>query len=269
MNQKRFTFGFIGAGKMGEALIKGLLNSHQPQEICFYERDAERAKKVASETGASSLSSSVEVYSSARLVFICVKPDQVLKVLEEIKEAEHDAVLVSIAAGVATSFYRSFAPFKIVRVMPNTPALIGRGITAVAESPYVTEEEFQFVVEVFSGLGEVVVVEESKMNAVTALSGSGPAYVFRFIEALKEAGINVGLPAATAEKLAVETVIGSCELFKQSNMSTSELVEMVASPGGTTIAGLKALEKNSFKYAVYEAIEKACKRAAELEKKEM
>jgi len=269
MNQEKFTFGFIGAGKMGEALIKGLLNYHQHQEICFYERDSERSKKVAFETRASSLDSAVSVYSSARLVFICVKPDQVLGVLEEIKGAEHDAVLVSIAAGVATSFYRSFAPFKVVRVMPNTPALIGKGITAVAESPYVTEEEFRFVIEVLSELGEVVVVEESKMNAVTALSGSGPAYVFRFIEALKEAGINVGLPATTAEKLAVETIIGSCELLKQSGRATSELVEMVTSPGGTTIAGLKALEKNGFKYAVYEAIEKACKRAAELEKKEM
>jgi pyrroline-5-carboxylate reductase len=268
MNRNNYLFGFIGAGKMGEALLKGLLNKYQTREICFYEKDKERAYKVASETGAISLDSAFEVYTRTKAVFVCVKPDQVEGVLKEIKDAPHEAILISIAAGVATSFYRSIAPFKVIRIMPNTPALIGKGITAIAESPYVTEDEFQFTVEVLSSIGETVVVEENKMNAVTALSGSGPAYVFRFIEALKEAGINVGLAANIAEKLALETILGSCELYKHSGKSTSELVEMVASPGGTTIAGIKALENNRFKYAVMEAIEKAFERAVALEKKD-
>lgn len=266
MALKKFRIGFIGAGKMGEALIKSLLKEISPAEICFFEKDAKRAEELGKSLQIMLLNSNEEVYRQAQFVFVCVKPDQVKDVLEELKSTETDAVLVSIAAGVSTDYFRSFGKLKVIRAMPNTPALVGRGITAVAESPYVSKSEFEEVVGFFKIAGEVVVVKENQMNAVTALSGSGPAYVFLFLEALKEAGINVGLPANVSELLAVETLIGACELFKQSQRSTSELIEMVASPGGTTIAGLKSLEKNAFKYAVMEAVESACKRAYELEK---
>lgn len=266
MGGHTFEIGIIGAGKMGEALLRSIAQRIGPEKTCFFEKDESRASFIYSQIGSKKLSSSREVYESSDYTILCVKPDQVADVLKELVGSESDSVLVSIAAGISTDYILSFGNFKVVRVMPNTPALVQKGMTVIAKSDYVSEDEFKGVVEIFQGLGEVLVLEEGKMNAVTALSGSGPAFVFKFIEALKRAGINVGLPADISEKLAVETVIGASELLKQSGKSTSELIEMVASPGGTTIAGLKALEKNAFAYAVMEAVEKAFKRARRLEK---
>lgn len=265
-----FTYmaGIIGAGRMGEALLKSFSRNFDPGTLCFYEKNRERSGEVRQNTGAVELYSAKDVYRLSKFTFMCVKPNHVREVLEEIGGVESDSVLVSIAAGISTGYIRNHGEFRVVRVMPNTPALVGRGVSAVATSSYVTQEEFDELVELLKGIGEVVVVDEESMNAVTALSGSGPAYVFLFIEALKQAGVNVGLPAKVSEKLALETIIGACELVKHTGLSTSELVDMVASPAGTTIAGIKALEKNSFRYAVIEAVEKAYRRARKLEKSE-
>lgn len=260
--------GIIGAGKMGEALLRSLSRKFNPNNLCFYEKSSDRSREVRESTRTVEMKSAKDVYSLSQFTFLCVKPDQVKDVLNEIGEVESGSVLVSIAAGISTEYIRHYGQFKVIRAMPNTPALVGRGITAVARSEFVTEEEFEELVALLEGIGEVVVVDEESMNAVTALSGSGPAYVFLFVEALKQGGINVGLPAKVSEKLALETIIGACELMKQTGLSTSDLVEMVASPAGTTIAGIKALEKNSFRYAVIEAVERAFKRARKLEKSE-
>lgn len=267
--EKKFEYGFIGAGKMGGALLQGIIrNGANPEKLCFFDVSKERSEELSKETGAFPLNSAREVFEKSEIAFLCTKPDQVASVLNELKSAEKSAVLVSIAAGISTDFIRSYGEFKVVRTMPNTPALIGKGITAIAKSEFVSSEEFKGVKKVFEAVGEVVVVEEKHMNAVTALSGSGPAYVFRFVEALKEAGINVGLSAEIAFKLAVSTVEGSVQLLKAEKKSTTEMIEIVASPGGTTIAGLKKLEKHGFKYAVMEAVEAAEERARKLEKKE-
>ncbi|MCX7832259.1 MAG: pyrroline-5-carboxylate reductase [Actinobacteria bacterium] len=268
MENKQFEFGVIGAGKMGGALIKGLSFLKGSQNICFFELSKERAEEVVKETNAVFLESAGQVFANSEITIISVKPDQVKSVLEEIKNVKSDSVLVSIAAGVTTDYYRKFSEFKVVRAMPNLPAVVGKGVTAVARSRYVSEDEFIKVIEVFKSVGEVVVLEEDKINAATALSGSGPAFVFRFLEALKEAGIEIGLPAKVAEKMALETILGACELFRQSGLATSELIEMVSSPGGTTIAGLKKLEKHSFKYAVMEAVNSAYERAKKLGKRD-
>jgi pyrroline-5-carboxylate reductase len=266
--EKRFELGFIGAGRMGSALAEGVLKAGmEAEKVCFFDIDGKRAEELKTRTGAELLGSAAEVFQNSRITFLCVKPDQTPDVLKELSEFEKESVLVSIAAGISTNSIRKYGGFRAVRAMPNTPALIGSGVTAVAKSPYVTEDEFESVVDVFRTVGEVVVVEEKHMNAVTALSGSGPAYVFRFIEALKEGGINLGLSAEISLKLAVETVLGAAKLLKSTDRSTSEMIEMVASPGGTTIAGLKKLEKHGFKYAVMEALEAAEERAKKLEKK--
>lgn len=268
MEKKQFEFGVIGAGKMGSALIRGLSVFKGSQNICFFELNKERAEEVVKETNAVFLESAGQVFANSEITIISVKPDQVKNVLEDIKNIESDSVLVSIAAGVTTDYYRKFSEFKIVRAMPNLPAVVGKGVTAVAKSKYVSDDEFFKVVDAFKSVGEVIVLEEDKINAATALSGSGPAFVFRFLEALKESGIEIGLPAKVAEKMALETILGACELFKQSGLTTSELIEMVASPGGTTISGLKKLEKYSFKYSVMEAVNSAYEKAKKLGKRD-
>lgn len=269
MNDRDFLIGFIGTGKMGSAILKGLISSGiSGSNICFFDPDTQISKALEEETGCRRMNSEREVYSKSKFTFLCVKPDKVNQVMEAIKPADEDAVIVSIAAGVPVSQMRKFGDFKVIRTMPNTPALVRKGITAVAKSDFVSREDFDRVLEFFSVIGDTVVVEEKDMDAVTALSGSGPAYVFLFIEALKEAGILTGLSAGVAEKLAVETIAGAVELFRQSGKSTSELIEMVASPGGTTIKALKKLEKHGFKHAVMDAVEAAYKRSKELGRKE-
>lgn len=263
-----YTLGLIGAGRMGEAILRGVLESshYRPQEICFYDANPARAGYIKDAYEVNALESAARVYSSSIITVLAVKPQNFSEVVDELARVKSDSVLVSILAGVSTGRFREAGLKKVIRAMPNTPGTIGKGITAVARNPEVVREVYEDVLSLLRSLGEVVEVDEKDMNAVTALSGSGPAYVFRFIEALKEAGIKAGLSAELSQRLALATIEGSTALLRESGKNTAELIESVASPAGTTIEALKVLEDYRFKAAVMAAVEAAWKRAYELEK---
>jgi pyrroline-5-carboxylate reductase len=206
-------------------------------------------------------------------VFIAVKPQDIEESLlpfsSGIENGGFSPLWISIAAGVSLSALEGHlsATARVCRVMPNTPALIGEGISAMATNSACSEDDAQIAEDLLSACGKVVRVPEKQMNAVTGLSGSGPAYVYLFIESLIEGGVAAGLPYATAKELAVQTVVGSALMVEQSEENANGLKARVMSPGGTTVRGLLALEQHNFKYAVIKAVTEATARAEELGKK--
>lgn len=263
-----YQLGLIGVGRMGEAILRGVLERkhYQPHEVCFYDASDVRTSFIRDAYEVHPLQSAAEVYSSSAITVLAVKPQNFTEVVNELAKVRSEAVLVSILAGISTSKFREAGIKRVVRAMPNTPGTIGRGITAVAKNPDIERDTYESVLNLLKSLGEVVEVEEKDINAVTALSGSGPAYVFRFVESLKEAGIKVGLSAELSQWLALATIEGSIALMRESGKNTAELIESVASPAGTTIEALKVLEDYRFKAGIMAAVEAAWKRAYELEK---
>lgn len=262
-----YELGVIGLGKMGEAIISGILSqgTFKGNEVCGFDISPERVDELCKRYGISACNSEKEVFDSSKVVLMAVKPQDLAMVLERLKGSSANPLVLSICAGIPISFIEGYLPDKrIVRAMPNTPALVGKGITAVSFSKACTTNDKMIAKKVFESIGEVVILPEKNMDAVTALSGSGPAYVFRFVEALKEAGIKVGLSSDVSLKLVLATIEGSVELMKKTGKSTSELVEQVASPGGTTIAGLRAMESAGFRKSIFDAVEAAFERSKEL-----
>jgi pyrroline-5-carboxylate reductase len=260
----------IGTGAMGSAFIHGLINASilPPADIIGSDADNARLQALSQELGITSATSNVEAVQQAAIVMLFVKPGLVDSVLAEIAPSLHAGqLLISIAAGVPLSRLRAKVdPAKIglVRVMPNTPALVGAGMSAVAFAPEVQLEVRKRVLALFRAVGEVVEVEEKLMDAVTGLSGSGPAYVFVLIEALADGGVAAGLPRVIAQQLAIQTVLGSALLLKQTGQHPGAAKDSVASPGGTTIAGLAELEKGGFRACLLRAVTRAAERAREL-----
>ena len=197
-------------------------------------------------------------------VMIAVKPKDVKSVLKQAAQyLTEKKVVISIAAGLSVEDLQRMAEegcgprgvkTKIIRVMPNTPAMVGAGMSALCRNEYVTEEEFEFVMKIFSGIGSAEEVEESLMDAVTGVSGSGPAYVYLFIEALADGGVLAGLPRAKAVKFAAQTVLGSARMVLEMGRHPGELKDAVCSPAGTTIEGVRALEAERFRHAVMNAV---------------
>lgn len=260
--------GILGGGNMGSALIKGLLASQtaRADQLVVLEKDPDLAQQL-------SISLALEVVDSpdalgqVDLLIIAVKPQDLVKALKPASGSlNKEGLVISLAAGVKISTVAEClsADAPIIRAMPNTPALVLKGATAIAPGPNVKEEHLAIAREVFSAVGEVVEVKEALMNAVTGLSGSGPAYVFQFVEGLADAGVAQGLDRPTAFALAVQTVLGSAELLKSSGEHPGVLTDQVASPGGTTIAGLHVLEIKGFKGILMEAIAAATQRGREL-----
>lgn len=260
--------GILGGGNMGSALIKGLLaaKSAQAEQFVVLEKDPHRAQQL-------SVSLGLEVVAEpgglgkVDLLIIAVKPVDISAVTKAAAAALDDkGLVITLAAGVKIATVADCLPHgaAIIRAMPNTPALVLKGATAIAAGPHATEEHLALAREVFEAVGEVAVVKESLMNAVTGLSGSGPAYVFQFIEGLADAGVAQGLDRATALSLATQTVIGAAQLLKDSGQHPGVLTDQVASPGGTTIAGLHVLEVKGFKGILMDAIAAATKRGKEL-----
>ena len=267
---KNLKAGFLGAGKMGGILIEGAVRSGMADagSILFYEPYDERARKIASKTGTSRAQSADDVMLNSDLVFICVKPDQFPVVAEKVRGAweKHRPCLASIMAGVKTGRIRELISneAQVIRVMPNVACTVKQGMAGIARAQGAKEESNSFVFGLFEELGGAVWTPEEKLDAVTAMSGSGPAYVFMFIEAFADAGVKAGLDRATAEKLAVRTVAGAAAMVEQTEFDTLQLRAQVSSPGGTTVAGTSALEKNGFRSAVIEGVEAAWKRSLEL-----
>ena len=253
------TIGFIGAGNMGKAIIKGILSVGQatPEEILVYDSYQPSLERIQRELGVSITSSENEVAQKASIIILAVKPNVINEVLNKIKEdITRDKVLVSIAAGTSIEKLSDNLPneTKVVRVMPNTPALVGQGMSAISCNPHVTEEEKQVVLSIFNSFGKAELVSESLMDAVTGLSGSGPAYVYLFIEALADGAVFQGMSRESAYKFAAQTVLGSAQMVLQTGKHPGELKDMVSSPGGTTIAAVKSLENDGFRSAVINAV---------------
>lgn len=265
-----FKTGFIGAGKMGSIIMDGLLESGlcTASNLCFYEISDDRAKEVSEKNGISRCASITETVKGSEIVFLCVKPDQFPGIATEISEAstEGETCLVTIMAGVKTERIKELVKqsLPVIRVMPNVACVVKKGVAGIAADSSATTDQNEYVYALFRELGGAVRVLETKMDAVTALSGSGPAYVFMLIEALADAGVKIGLDRASAVDLAARTVSGAAEMVLQTNSNTLELRAQVTSPGGTTAAGTAVLEKNGFRSAVIEAVEAAWKRAIEL-----
>ncbi len=261
--------GFIGGGQMAEALIKGILAKGlvDPESVIVAEPWEERRDYIAGECGVRTVTENSEVMKSAATVILAVKPQVMGIVLSDIArsvEARH--LVISIAAGITLNVLEGGLPTgtRVIRVMPNTPALVQEGAAGLCSGTHATAEDMELALSLFGAVGVAVEVSEHLMDAVTGLSGSGPAYCFAFMDGLIDAGVHQGLPRDVARRLAVQTVLGSARLCLETGKSPAELTSMVTSPGGTTIEGLYRLEKNAFRGAVMEAVGAATHRSKEL-----
>ena len=262
------TIGFIGAGNMAEALIRGLVNGKHiaADRITASAPREDRLVELRTQYGIIT-SRDNKVVAKNQIVVLSVKPQIMDKVLREVGEHIRSGTLViSIAAGVDTETIESAVAegVRVVRAMPNTPALVGAGATAVSAGRHASEEDLAHAKALFDAVGITVVLDESHLDAVTGLSGSGPAYIFLILEALADAGVKVGLSRRNAQRLAAQTVMGSAKLLLETDEHPGRLKDMVTSPGGTAIAGLHTLEEGGLRTTLINAVETATKRAREL-----
>lgn len=260
---------FLGAGAMGEALTRGLLSAgtYSAENIVLFDVDTPRVEALAKTLGVRSASTALEAAFGADVLLLAVKPQVVEKALEPLRDILSPAqTLISIAAGVKTSRLEACfsQPVPVVRVMPNTPALVGAAATAICAGKNAGAENLSNAKTIFEAVGMTVEADEKLLDAVTGLSGSGPAYVFLFIEALADGGVRAGLSRDVALKLAAQTVMGSAQMLLETGEHPGVLKDRVASPGGTTIAGLHALENGAFRGVVMDAVLAAAERSKEL-----
>jgi len=269
---KSIQLGIVGAGNMASALVRGLIVSGRltSEQIRVTDVSEAQCQALGQAHGVASARDTPELVRWANVVLIAVKPQVVPSILPELAAAHREEqLIVSIAAGVATRLIAQALPAgaRVVRAMPNTPALVLEGATALARGEHATEADVALARDIFDAVGETVVLDESQMDAVTGLSGSGPAYVMLIAEALADGGVRMGLKRETAHALAVRTLYGSAKLLLESGEHPAALKDKVASPGGTTIAGLCALESHGIRNALIEAVTAATVRSIELGKK--
>ncbi len=260
--------GFIGGGMMAEALIRGISQSELTAagDVVVIEPVAERRDFLADEYGVVAVDQATAV-AECKVVVLAVKPQIMAAVLDQYHDIlSSDQLIISIAAGIPLSVLAKglVAGCRLVRVMPNTPALVLEGASALSGGSEATSEDLDTAAAIFNAIGSCTVLPESYLDAVTGLSGSGPAYVYTFIEGMIDAGLKVGLNRADAEKLVLQTVLGSVKLAMETGSSPAELKAMVTSPGGTTIAGLHELEKGGLRATLMNCVERACERSREL-----
>jgi pyrroline-5-carboxylate reductase len=262
------TIGFVGTGNMGEALIRGLLKAGvaEPSQVVGSDPRPDRAAELAEKYGIRTTGDNLEVTRQADILILAVKPQVMARVLEEIGSEIHaHALVISIAAGIPLSAIEARLPqARVIRTMPNTPALVGAGATAIAVGGHATDDDLAAAKRIFDSVGMTVALDEAQMDAVTGLSGSGPAYVFLVIEALADAGVKVGLSRHHAQSLAAQTLLGSAKLLIETDEHPGRLKDMVTSPGGTAIAGLHTIEAGGLRTTLMDAVEAATKRSREL-----
>ncbi len=259
------SIGFLGGGKMAEAIIAGLRKDNPDEAILVYDIDRKRLTELAQRFGVRALSGPQELFRPEVDLILAVKPQVLPELLGEVgADLPAGQLVMSIAAGLSLGQIRQWIPqCQLIRVMPNTPGLIGQGVSCLW-GDQLTVQEKERGETIFQSIGTVHWVEERYFDGVTGVSGSGPAYVYHFIEALENAGVNEGLPRSLARELAVDTVVGSALMVRETGSHPGELKNMVTSPGGTTIRALEALEENGFANAVYKAVGAAAKRSKEL-----
>lgn len=264
--------GFIGAGNMAEALMKGIMSAGlaTKDEIIASDPSTERKEFIARSHGVRVTGDNVEVIRSANLIVLAVKPANVSMVMDELKPyLTTDHLLVSIAAGVRIAHIESKLNYgvRVVRVMPNQPCLVGASASAFAMGKSAKPEDKDTVLRILKSVGIAFHVEEKHLDAVTGLSGSGPAFVYLVIEAMSDGGVLAGLPRDIATKLAAQTVLGAAKTILDTNAHPAMMKDMVASPAGTTIEGLLILEESGVRGAFMEAVEAATKKSKELGEK--
>jgi pyrroline-5-carboxylate reductase len=267
----KFTIGFIGAGKMGAALARGFIHAQLvgPKDIIAADPHEAARKKFAEELGADIAKSNADVAKSAAVLILAVKPDHVADALAELRGAfNNEHLLISIAAGVTLAKLEGAlaAGARVIRVMPNTPALVGTGASAFALGKSATASDGELTKKLLSAVGIAFQVKESLLDAVTGLSGSGPAYVYQFIEALSDGGVAAGLPRDMATRLAAQTVLGAAKMVLETGQHPGALKDQVTSPGGTTIEGLHELEKGRLRAVVMSAVRAATEKSKKLGK---
>ena len=268
MDSQTHRLGFIGAGKLAGSVIRGLVRAKfcPPDNIIVSEPNEQTRAALQKETRVSIATENAEVAEKAEVIFIGVKPPMVLPVLAELKDKLQNKLVMSLAGGVRISSMEKKGNARIMRALTNTPSAICRAATGITRGSRTTNEDVDLAKEVFGALGVVVEVKEEQIDAVTALSGSGPAFVYTVIEALAAGGTKMGLSADVALELAAQTVLGAAALMQESKMSPEELVKMVVTPGGTTAAGLAVMEKLEMSESLIAAIEAATKRGQEMAK---
>lgn len=262
--------GLIGIGNMGTALIAGLLKAGKVRRdaLCASDVSPQRCYQVSKTHGIKCFSDNKSVVSNSDIIILAVEPAHIKTVLEDIRDALTDKVLVSIAAGTPIEYLKQNLQkvVPIVRAMPNNPCLVGEGMTVLASTPEVSEEKLKLIEEIFSSVGKAIILDECYFDAVTGLSGSGPAYLYLVIEGLIEGGVKCGLSEDVAAILAAQTVLGAGKMVLESSLKPSKLRETVTTPGGTTVEGLKELESGNVKASFGRAVEKAAQRSKEMAK---
>ena len=263
------TIGFVGAGNMAEALIRGLVRGGHiaADRVHASGPRRERLDELRAAYAIHVTQDNREVARTAGLVVLAVKPQILDKVLREIgDQLKPGTLVVSIAAGVDTEAIETAVPegVRVIRAMPNTPALVGAGATAISAGRHASADDLATAKALFDAVGITVTLDESHLDAVTGLSGSGPAYIFLILEALSDAGVKVGLSRRNAQRLAAQTVMGSAKMLLETDEHVGHLKDMVTSPGGTAIAGLHTLEEGGLRTTLINAVETATKRAREL-----
>ncbi len=262
--------GFIGAGNMGTAIIKGILGSSLKENIEVYATDTDKSKiENIEKLGVKICNDAGELTSVCKYVFLAVKPQVMEDVLRSVvSSVKPETVFVSIAAGISSGFIKSIVgpDTKSVIVMPNTPLLLNEGASALAKPEAVSDEEFKFVLDIFKSCGKAEVIPESKMKEVIAINGSSPAFIYLFAKGFIEYAVKEGISEESAINLFSQSLIGSAKMITDSGYSLDELIKMVSSPGGTTLAGLDELYKGKLTEIVTNASEACTKRAYELSK---
>jgi pyrroline-5-carboxylate reductase len=263
--------GFIGCGKMAQAMIQGIISSGiiSPSNIIVSAKTEDTLLEVQRKYDIFVTRNSKDVVSFSDILFIAVKPHLYEEIINEIKHEIHEnTIVVSIAAGITLEFMASTfsKPVKLVRTMPNTPSLVGEGMTTVCGNSNVTTSELVDVIHIIESFGKAEIVEEELMDAIPAISGSSPAYVYMFIEALADGGVKQGIPREKAYKLAAQAVLGAAKMVLETGEHPGTLKDNVCTPGGATIEAVAALEKNNFRYSLIEAMDKCTEKSRALSK---
>ena len=263
--------GFIGTGNMGSAMIKGIVKAGITPATNIYMSDinVDKLNQLKEETGANILLNNNELIEKSDVIILAVKPNHLKTLLEGCKSSfNKNKILISIAVGIPLKFYKEIIGLdkKVVRAMPNTPALVGEGMTLITYDSSITDEDAKVVTRILECSGKVDFLDEKLMSEVTALTSSSPAYVFMFIEAMADAAVLSGIPRANAYKYAAQAVLGSAKMVLETGKHPGELKDQVCSPAGTTIEAVASLEKNGFRSAVIEAMNECTKKAREIGK---
>ncbi|MDK2801484.1 MAG: pyrroline-5-carboxylate reductase [Clostridiales bacterium] len=272
MELREKKIGFIGAGNMAMAIINGLLNTKIVDKNNIYISDVDRNKlSHFDKLNLHTSDENIHTVMKSDIVILAVKPnvyDIVLKEISNIKDV-NNKIFVSIAAGISIKYIKSFfhSDVKVIRTMPNTPALIGEGMIVTCCEPPVTESEFNLINKIFESIGKVQIISENYMNEVIAVNGSSPAYVYMMIEAMADAAVLRGIPRDSAYRLVAQSIAGAAKMVLETGMHPGQLKDMVCSPGGTTIQAVYQLEKSGFRASLIDAMEKCTEKAIELSKK--